>query len=123
MIFPLLSVLAGCDNITTVKIDVGKVRITDKGDDDLSRVTIKCNNGVVIDADWKRNSASISPAAGEATIEDFKLLDHPKKVLIDWTPYEEKENELHAAFFDKGDISASANRTASPPPLLSSVKP
>ena len=62
MIFPLLSVLAGCDNITTVKIDVGKVRITDKGDDDLSRVTIKCNNGVVIDADWKRNSASISPA-------------------------------------------------------------
>ena len=74
MIFPLLSVLAGCDNITTVKIDVGKVRITDKGDDDLSRVTIKCNNGVVIEADWKRNSASISPAAGEATIEDLKLL-------------------------------------------------
>ena len=65
----------------------------------------------------------ITSGPGEAIIEDLKLLDHPKKVLIDWTPYEEKENELHAAFFDKGDISASANRTASPPPLLSSVKP
>lgn len=56
MIFPLLSVLAGCDNVTTVETDVGKVRITDKGDDGLSHVTIECNNGLVIDADWKRNS-------------------------------------------------------------------
>ena len=56
MIFPLLSVLAGCDNVKTVETDVGNVQITDKGDNDLSHVTIKCNNGMVIDADWRRNS-------------------------------------------------------------------
>jgi hypothetical protein len=45
--------LTGKD-ITKVTIEAGDVVITDD-QDGVSNVEISCNNGLVIDADWKRN--------------------------------------------------------------------
>jgi hypothetical protein len=39
-----------------VQIGVGKATITDKKGNGKSHVKIECNNGLVIDADWERNS-------------------------------------------------------------------
>ena len=55
-IFPALVLLAGCDKVTTVETDIGKVRVTDRGDDERSHVKIECNNGLIIEADWQRNA-------------------------------------------------------------------
>ena len=41
--------------VTRVEIEVGVATITDD-EDDLSHVKIECNNGLEIEADWKRNS-------------------------------------------------------------------
>ena len=43
--------------ITKVTIEAGDVVITDD-EDGISNVEISCNNGLVIDADWKRNSSN-----------------------------------------------------------------
>jgi len=43
--------------ITRVEAKVGKITITDD-EDAVSHVRIDCNNGLQIDADWKRNPAN-----------------------------------------------------------------
>ena len=55
-ILPALVLLVGCDKVTTVETEIGKVRITDRGDDERSQVKIECNNGLVIEAEWQRNA-------------------------------------------------------------------
>ena len=47
--------VTSCAKVTKVEIGAGKAIITDRGDSGLSHVKIKCNNGLVIDVDWKRN--------------------------------------------------------------------
>ena len=48
------SVLDG-SKVTKVTIKAGEATITDKEDDGLSHLKLECNNGLVIDVDWKRN--------------------------------------------------------------------
>ena len=50
---PIANILAGA-KVKKVRIKAGDATITDK-EDGLSHVTIECNNGLVIDVDWKRN--------------------------------------------------------------------
>ena len=50
---PVSNLLAGA-KVKKVKIKAGDVTITDK-EDGLSHLKLECNNGLVIDADWKRN--------------------------------------------------------------------
>ena len=44
--------------VTKVTVKAGDVTITDREGDGLSHVKIECNNGLVVDADWERNSAN-----------------------------------------------------------------
>ena len=63
----VLTLLCGCGTpigdllsgkkVTRVQVKAGDVTITDD-EDGVSHVKIECNNGLVIDADWKRNSAN-----------------------------------------------------------------
>ena len=65
--FVVLSLASGCGTpvsdllsgkkVTRVQVKAGDVTITDD-EDGVSHVKIECNNGLVIDADWKRNSAN-----------------------------------------------------------------
>lgn len=43
--------------VKTVHVKVGKATITDAGSG-VSHIRVECNNGLVIDADWKRNPAN-----------------------------------------------------------------
>ena len=63
----VLSLASGCGTpvgdllsgkkVTRVQVKAGDVIITDD-EDGMSHVKIECNSGLVIDADWKRNSAN-----------------------------------------------------------------
>jgi hypothetical protein len=63
LLFLVLVLSSGCKDvgaaltgkeITRVTIEAGDVVITDD-EDSVSNVKISCHNGLVIDADWKRN--------------------------------------------------------------------
>ena len=51
--------LIGCGNAKVIKVEIeaGSATITDRGTDsgEISHLKLKCNNGLIINADWKRN--------------------------------------------------------------------
>ena len=51
---PLTNALTGA-KVKKVTITAGDATITDREGDGLSHLKLECNNGLVIDVDWKRN--------------------------------------------------------------------